>query len=152
MVGEVLRLGGRALSRVLGPVRHVLSGPLRPVGHLRCGVLGGVRSLVGRFLEHARVFYFANDGGEPVVLAGSGDWMPRNFLRRVEVIFPVADPALRAWITAAFFPTELGDTANATILHASGAYLPVPRRRGARPSSAQARFMADAIRRARTPL
>ncbi len=51
-----------------------------------------VRSLVGRFLEHARAFYFANAGGEPVILAGSGDWMPRNFFRRIEVIFPDRGP------------------------------------------------------------
>jgi len=111
-----------------------------------------VRSLVGRFLEHARVYCFANAGGEPVVLAGSGDWMPRNFLRRVEVIFPVADPALRRWITEAFFPTELHDSENATVLHATGAYLPVPRRRGQRPFSAQGHFMAEALARARNPL
>jgi polyphosphate kinase len=111
-----------------------------------------VRSLVGRFLEHARVFYFANAGGEPVVLAGSGDWMPRNFIRRVEVIFPVADPALRDWIIRQFFPTELRDSENASVLHASGAYLPVPRKRGARAFSAQGHFMADAIDRARRPL
>jgi polyphosphate kinase len=111
-----------------------------------------VRSLVGRFLEHARVYYFQNAGGEEVVLAGSGDWMPRNFLRRVEVIFPVADPALRRWITEAFFPTELRDSENATILHATGAYLPVPRRRGERGFSAQGHFMADAVDRARRPL
>ena len=111
-----------------------------------------VRSLVGRFLEHARVYYFENAGGEEVVLAGSGDWMPRNFLRRVEVIFPVADPALRRWITEAFFPTELHDSENATVLHATGAYLPVPRRRGQRPFSAQGHFMAEALARARNPL
>jgi polyphosphate kinase len=111
-----------------------------------------VRSLVGRFLEHARVYYFRNAGGEEVVLAGSGDWMPRNFLRRVEVIFPVADPALRRWITAAFFPTELRDSENASVLHASGAYLPVPRKRGQRPFSAQGHFMAEARDRALRPL
>jgi polyphosphate kinase len=110
-----------------------------------------VRSMVGRFLEHARVFYFANAGEEPVILAGSGDWMPRNFFRRVEVLFPVADPALRHWITDDFFPTELRDTENASILHASGAYLRVPRRQGKRPFSAQGHFIADAIKRARRP-
>jgi polyphosphate kinase len=108
-----------------------------------------VRSLVGRFLEHARVYYFANADGEPVVLAGSGDWMPRNFLRRVEVIFPIADPALRRRIIEEFLPTELRDSENASVLHATGAYLPVPRRPGERGFSAQGRFMADAVDRAR---
>ena len=111
-----------------------------------------VRSLVGRFLEHARVYYFANAGGEPVVLAGSGDWMPRNFLRRVEVIFPVADPALRRWVVEEFFPTELRDTENASVLHATGAYRPPPRRPGERAFSAQGHFMADAVERARRAL
>jgi polyphosphate kinase len=107
-----------------------------------------VRSLVGRFLEHARVFYFANHGGEPVILAGSGDWMPRNFFRRVEVIFPVADPGLRRWIAEDLFPPELRDTENASVLHANGAYRPAPLRAGARPWSAQRHFMEEAARRA----
>jgi len=103
-----------------------------------------VRSLVGRFLEHARVFYFENAGGEPVVLAGSGDWMPRNFIRRVEVIFPVLDPALKKWITSEMFPIELRDTENSQVLHSNGAYQPVARQPGERPLSAQAHFMAAA--------
>ena len=53
-----------------------------------------VRSLVGRFLEHARAYYFENAGGKPAILAGSADWMSRNFFRRVEAVFPVADPGL----------------------------------------------------------
>ena len=83
-----------------------------------------VRSIVGRFLEHARAFYFENHGGDPVVLAGSADWMPRNFFRRIEAVFPVADPVHRRWIIHEFFPAELRDTANARVLHPSGAYLP----------------------------
>jgi polyphosphate kinase len=66
---------------------------------LRPGVPGAsdnirVRSLVGRFLEHARVFVFANGGKEEVYL-GSADWMERNFFTRVEVLFPVTRAALR---------------------------------------------------------
>jgi polyphosphate kinase len=108
-----------------------------------------VRSLVGRFLEHARAFYFENAGGEPAILAGSGDWMPRNFLRRIEVIFPVLDPELRRWMTEEFFPAELRDNANARVLHANGAYLPPPRRAGRRPFSVHAHGMAQAAARAR---
>jgi polyphosphate kinase len=52
-----------------------------------------VRSIVGRFLEHSRIFSFAN-GGEPEVFCGSADWMPRNLFERCEVVFPVNDPAL----------------------------------------------------------
>ena len=53
-----------------------------------------VRSVLGRFLEHSRVFYFYNDGAEDVYLS-SADWMDRNFFRRIEVCFPVLDPRLK---------------------------------------------------------
>lgn len=52
-----------------------------------------VRSIVGRFLEHSRIFFFAN-GGQPEVYLGSADWMPRNLNERVEVMFRLKDPAL----------------------------------------------------------
>jgi polyphosphate kinase len=107
-----------------------------------------VRSLVGRFLEHARCFYFENSGGEPLILAGSADWMPRNFFRRVEVLFPIRDPSLRQWILGELFPTELKDNDNAHVLGSSGAYLPATRAADERPFSAQAHFMADALMRA----
>jgi len=106
-----------------------------------------VRSLVGRFLEHARIFYFANAGGEPLVLAGSGDWMPRNFFRRIEVIFPVADPGLRAEIIDRLLPAELRDNENASELHQNGAYRPRARAADEPPFSAQDHFMAEAARR-----
>jgi polyphosphate kinase len=108
-----------------------------------------VRSVVGRFLEHARAFYFENARGEPVILAGSADWMPRNFFRRVEVVFPIRDPALRRWVTDELFGVELRDTINARLLLPNGAYVPVPRRASERSFSAHAHFMAAATRRAR---
>ncbi len=107
-----------------------------------------VRSIVGRFLEHARCFYFENAGGEPLILAGSADWMPRNFFRRVEALFPIRDPALRQWILGELFPTELKDNDNAHVLDSSGAYRPAPRGPDERPFSAQAHFMANASQRA----
>jgi polyphosphate kinase len=109
-----------------------------------------VRSLVGRFLEHTRAFYFENAGGAPVILAGSADWMPRNFFRRVEVVFPIRDPGLRRRITEEIFEIELRDTTNARLLHPNGDYLPVSRRANERTFSSQAHFMAAATRRART--
>jgi len=108
-----------------------------------------VRSLVGRFLEHARAAYFENARGEPVILAGSADWMPRNFFRRVEVIFPIRDPALRRWVTEEFFGDELRDTSNTRLLYPNGAYLPVPRRGSERTFSVHAHLMAAATRRSR---
>jgi len=107
-----------------------------------------VRSLVGRFLEHARAFYFENHGGEPVILAGSADWMARNFFRRVEVLFPIEDPALRRWITGELFAMELQDNVNARVLHANGAYLPCPRRPDEPSFSVQDYFTASAAQRA----
>jgi len=108
-----------------------------------------VRSIVGRYLEHARAFYFQNDGGDPLIFAGSADWMPRNFFRRIEVLFPVADPALRHWVQNELFPIELQDNENARELHANGAYLPVNRGLSAPSFSAQSYFMAAAAQRAK---
>ncbi len=107
-----------------------------------------VRSIVGRFLEHARVFYFHNDGRQPVILAGSADWMPRNFFRRVEVLFPIEDPRLRRWVTDEMLASELKDTANTRVLLSSGSYVAPARPANAKPFSAHAAFMANARQRA----
>jgi polyphosphate kinase len=107
-----------------------------------------VRSVVGRYLEHARCYYFENAGGEPLILAGSADWMSRNFFRRVEVLFPIRDAVLRKWIVGEFFPVELRDNENANELHANGSYRPVPRGPDDRPFSEHAYFMASALKRA----
>ncbi|HEY0945601.1 MAG TPA: polyphosphate kinase 1 [Opitutaceae bacterium] len=108
-----------------------------------------VRSIVSRFLEHARAFYFENAGGEPLIMAGSADWMPRNFFRRIEVIFPIVDPALRRFISAELFAMELQDNENARVLHANGGYRPVVRTAGEPAFSAQSYFVAAAAQRAR---
>ncbi|HZC07435.1 MAG TPA: polyphosphate kinase 1, partial [Ktedonobacterales bacterium] len=83
-----------------------------------------VTSLVGRFLEHSRIYYFANGGaeGEDEVLMGSADLMPRNLDHRVEVLFPVDDPALRAQLSRFALPAYLRDTANARRLLPDGSY------------------------------
>jgi polyphosphate kinase len=106
-----------------------------------------VRSIVGRFLEHARCFYFENNGGEALILAGSADWMPRNFFRRVEVLFPIKDAALRGWILSELFPVELRDNDNTHVLDSSGAYRPASKGAEERPFSAQAYYLADAMKR-----
>jgi polyphosphate kinase len=108
-----------------------------------------VRSIVGRFLEHIRAFYFQNDGGEAAIYAGSADWMPRNFFRRIEVVYPLLDPALRRWVTDELFAIELQDNEGARLLTAGGGYLPVPRAPGAPSFSAQHYFLAAAAQRAR---
>ena len=93
---------------------------------LRPGVRGlshkiRVRSIIGRFLEHSRIFYFEN-GGSPDLYLGSADWMPRNLYERVEVMFPVKDPALRQRVIAILLD-YLRDTAKSRMLHANGKYL-----------------------------
>jgi polyphosphate kinase len=106
-----------------------------------------VRSLVGRFLEHARVCYFENHGGQPVILTGSADWMPRNFFRRVEALCPILDPDLRRWITEEMLAAELRDTTNAFVLQSNGTYRRPDKPAKARPFSSQAHFMAVATLR-----
>jgi polyphosphate kinase len=80
-----------------------------------------VTSIVDRFLEHSRVFYFAN-AGNPEVFLGSADWMPRNFFRRIEVMFPVEDAQLKARICDAILPTILVDNVKARVQNPDGSY------------------------------
>jgi len=80
-----------------------------------------VRSVVGRFLEHSRIFYFAN-GGEDEVYIGSADWMARNFDRRVEVVTPVLDPHLKSYLKDTVLPAYFRDNVAARILTAEGIY------------------------------
>jgi polyphosphate kinase len=80
-----------------------------------------VRSIVGRFLEHSRIFYFEN-GGKPDLYIGSADWMQRNLYERVEVLFPVKDPANRERICKEMLVSYLADTRKARILGADGTY------------------------------
>jgi polyphosphate kinase len=80
-----------------------------------------VRSIVGRFLEHSRIFYFEN-GGSPEVFLGSADWMPRNLYERVEVIFPVKDRQLCNRICNDILTAYLADTRKARILGPTGKY------------------------------
>ena len=80
-----------------------------------------VRSIVGRFLEHSRIFYFANGGDEDVYI-GSADWMTRNLDRRVEVVVPVLDPQLRRYLNETVLDAYLRDNVKARILNADGTY------------------------------
>lgn len=107
-----------------------------------------VRSILGRFLEHSRIFYFENSDKEPDLLVGSADWMTRNFVRRIECVFPVRNPALRTRIVKEILGTFLADTRDATELAATGEYLPVLPAAGEKPIAAQERFMHLADREA----
>jgi polyphosphate kinase len=112
---------------------------VRGVCALRPGIAGlsdnvRVRSTVGRFLEHTRVFYFQNEGSEDVWLA-SADWMDRNFFRRIELAFPVLDPALKARIVKEGLQAYLDDTVQTWVMNSEGGYeRPAPRRGKQRPA------------------
>ncbi|HEX5315485.1 MAG TPA: RNA degradosome polyphosphate kinase, partial [Candidatus Kapabacteria bacterium] len=80
-----------------------------------------VRSIVGRFLEHSRIYYFSNAGEEEIYL-GSADWMPRNLYERVEVIFPVKDELLRERVKQEILDAYLADNRKARILQSDGSY------------------------------
>ncbi|KGM52462.1 polyphosphate kinase [Lysobacter concretionis Ko07 = DSM 16239] len=113
---------------------------------LRPGVAGisdniRVRSIVGRFLEHSRVYWFANDGA-PELFCASADWLERNLLRRVETCFPVLDPELAARVFDEALGNYLDDNLNAWSLGEDGGYTRVPRAEGATPHSAQACLLA----------
>ena len=101
---------------------------VRGVCALRPGVAGisdniRVSSIVGRFLEHSRVYYFHNDGIADLYLA-SADWMERNFFRRIEVAFPVQDPRYRTRIIHDL-ELYLADNTQAWQLQSDGAYVKV---------------------------
>jgi polyphosphate kinase len=121
---------------------------VRGICSLRPGVPGlseniTVRSIVDRFLEHSRVLYFEN-AGAPEIFLGSADWMPRNFFRRIEAVFPVEDPALRRRIKDEILEIPLADDARAWRLQADGTYQrPKPSRR---PVRSQIEFMRLASR------
>jgi polyphosphate kinase len=81
-----------------------------------------VRSVLGRFLEHSRLFRFENAGGEAVILMGSADWMPRNFLRRVECIFPIRSKHLRKRVEQEILGTYTERQGDAKFLQTDGSY------------------------------
>jgi polyphosphate kinase len=102
---------------------------VRGICALRPGIPGlsptiRVVSIVGRFLEHSRIFYFAN-GGHPEneeVYIGSADWMLRNLDRRVEVVVPVSDPEIKTYLKETVLDTYLKDNVNARVLRSDGSY------------------------------
>jgi len=118
---------------------------VRGICCLRPGVPGTsenirVISVVDRFLEHARIFYFDN-GGKREVYLSSADWMPRNFQRRVEVMFPVDDEELRDRVVDEILGTTLADNVKARRLLADGTYVRVRPEGEAAPVRSQYRFM-----------
>jgi polyphosphate kinase len=104
---------------------------IRGMCSLRPGVKGvseriRVRSIVGRFLEHSRIFCFAN-GGEDEVYCGSADWMPRNLVERCEVVFPVKTPELAKRLREEILAAYLADNSKARLLQPDGEYVRAPK-------------------------
>jgi polyphosphate kinase len=100
---------------------------VRGLSILRPGVKGlseniRVRSIVGRFLEHSRIYHFAN-GGKSEIYLGSADWMPRNLFERCEVVFPVKDAAALERIHTEILPALMADTTKARLQQADGTYV-----------------------------
>jgi polyphosphate kinase len=98
-----------------------------------------VRSIVGRFLEHSRIFYFGNSGKEEVYI-GSADWMYRNLSRRVEVLAPIKDPRLRGYLKDAVLNAYLRDNVNSRELRADGTYVRIKCQDGEKKFDSQMEF------------
>jgi polyphosphate kinase len=81
-----------------------------------------VVSIVDKFLEHSRIFYFEN-AGDPEIFLGSADWMPRNFFRRIELMFPIVDARLKTRIVEEIMAVQLTDNVKARMLQADGTYV-----------------------------
>src|SRR5881397_1068139 len=106
------------------------------------GVSDNIRviSVVDRFLEHSRIFYFENNGN-PEVYVGSADWMDRNLSRRVEVVFPIEQPELKQRVIREVLAISLGDNEKAREMLADGSYRRVTPAPGQAPLRSQQRFL-----------
>ncbi len=122
---------------------------VRGICCLRPGVPGvseniAVRSIVDRFLEHSRLFYFNNDGNEEIY-CGSADWMPRNFFRRIEVMFPVLDDELKSRLKNEVLHAVLRDNVKARVMKSDGCYARPRRRANEAPLRAQDWLLSLAV-------
>jgi polyphosphate kinase len=116
-----------SLRSLLWPLGVRIDLIVRGVCSLRPGVKGvsetiTVRSIIGRFLEHTRVFYFENGEDEEQLYLSSADWMERNFFRRVEVGFPIEDRRIRQRIIDESLLNYLADNSQAWMLQSDGSY------------------------------
>jgi polyphosphate kinase len=122
---------------------------VRGVCCLRPGLRGvseniTVRSIVDRFLEHPRIYYFEN-ACVPEVFIGSADWLPRNLFRRIETVFPILDGILRERVIGEILATTLADNVKARMLFADGSYHLPPRTAADEPRRSQTEFIQIAI-------
>jgi polyphosphate kinase len=128
---------------------------VRGICCLRPGIPGlseaiRVRSILGRFLEHSRIYYFGNGGSEEMFL-GSADMMQRNLDGRVETLFPIEDPVLRTALRDNLLKRMLADTVNVCDLQATGSYIRVLPDPGEPPFDSQAWFIAHSLLAAEQP-
>ena len=128
---------------------------IRGICCLKVGVPGvseniSVRSIVGNFLEHARIFYFYNNGAEELYM-GSADWMPRNLDKRVEIVFPLKDEKIRKEAKH-ILDVQLADNLKAHILKPDGKYEKIDRRGKKVLLCAQDYFCEEAMKRAVVPV
>jgi polyphosphate kinase len=119
---------------------------VRGICCLRPGVKGlsetiTVRSIVDRFLEHSRVYYFEN-ACQPQVFIGSADWLPRNFFRRIELVFPIEDGVLRERVIREILGVPLADNVRARLLQPDRSYRRAAPAPGEKPRRSQFEFIA----------
>ena len=121
---------------------------VRGICCLRPGIPGvseniHVTSILDRFLEHSRIYYFHN-GGNPDIYSGSADWMPRNFKKRAEILYPVNDKKLKTRIVNEILMTYLNDNIKSRLMQPDGSYRRVPRDTGKAPVRSQSALIAIA--------
>ena len=102
-----------------------------------------VISVLDRFLEHSRIYYFHN-GGNPEIYSGSADWMPRNFKKRAEILYPIEGTELKARIIDEILMTYLGDNVKARLMQSDGSYVRVTPKDGAKLVRSQSALIAIA--------
>ncbi|OGP84044.1 MAG: hypothetical protein A2V87_04225 [Deltaproteobacteria bacterium RBG_16_58_17] len=121
---------------------------VRGICCLRPGIPGvseniRVTSILDRFLEHSRLYYFHN-GGDPEIYSGSADWMPRNFKKRAEILYTIKNTALKARIMDEILMTYLKDNVKARLMQADGSYVRVKPKDGEKPIRSQSELIAIA--------
>jgi polyphosphate kinase len=161
---------GRIIAKLNGILEPAIVQPLyrasqagvridlicRGICSLRPGVPGiseniRITSIVDRFLEHSRIYYFGN-GGDPEVYIGSADWMDRNLSRRVEVVFPIEPPELKHRLIREILATSLADNTKARLLLPDGSYERLKPQDGQARVRSQERFLEIAAQNAARPL
>ncbi len=111
------------------------------------GVSENIRviSILDRFLEHSRIYYFHN-GGNPEIYSGSADWMPRNFKKRAEILYPIENTDLKSRIINEILLTYLNDNVKARLMQPDGSYVRVKPKDGEKPIRSQSELIAIARR------